>query len=180
MSRLAQAVQQQVNELVKTGRAARRRHVAEDDSPDAAAIAPTDATEELAGSVESGVSAPDETAPATTEGDNMAKKKVTTTNKRAKAGKAKKKVTRHSAKRKSSGRSRVTAGAVFTFVKSVNNLQPRAKAILNAIEKIGSGTAVQVAARVVKSDYDGKQELVYLSGFFLRKFVKLGAVSVEA
>ena len=110
----------------------------------------------------------------------MAKKKVTTTNKRAKAGKAKKKVTRHSAKRKSSGRSRVTAGAVFTFVKSVNNLQPRAKAILNAIEKIGSGTAVQVAARVVKSDYDGKQELVYLSGFFLRKFVKLGAVSVEA
>lgn len=78
-----------------------------------------------------------------------------------------------------SGEARVTAASVFAFVKQVDGLPRRAQAILNAIEKIETGTAEQVAKRVVKSDYDGKQELVYLSGFFLRKFVKLGAVTVQ-
>ena len=83
-----------------------------------------------------------------------------------------------------SGRVRIQADAVFVFEKrpaGIDEQVPyRGIAILNAIEKVGEGSAEQVAKRVVKSDYDGKQELVYLSGYFLRKLVKLGAVSVKA
>ena len=83
-----------------------------------------------------------------------------------------------SKKRNSRRSARVPADSVFVFVKRVDDLPRRALAILNAIERIGSGTAEQVAAAVLRKDYSGRQELAYLSGFFLRQFVKRGAVSV--
>ena len=74
---------------------------------------------------------------------------------------------------------RMRASSVCVFVKPLKGLQPRAQAILNAIEKIGEGTAEQVAKAVNKKDYNGKQDLVYLSKFFLRRFLNRGAVKVK-
>lgn len=112
------------------------------------------------------------------------KSKKTATKKASKlrAKKAAKARAPRAAAAKTARGARVAADSVFAFVKRPDDpttLPARGLAILNAIEKLGSGTAEQVAKRVVKSDYDGKQELVYLSGFFLRKMLNLGLVSVE-
>mgnify|MGYP001575379438 CR=1 FL=1 len=81
--------------------------------------------------------------------------------------------------RKTATRRRFAAGTTFVFVKRVEDGLPRrAIAVLNAAEKIGSGSLAQIAAKIVKSDYDGKQDLVRMSAYFLGRFAALGAVSV--
>lgn len=91
---------------------------------------------------------------------------------------------RKARQKKAAGRVRLNKESVYVFKKAPDGIEkaipPRGIAIMNAIQKLERGTAKQVAARVIKSDYDGKQDLEgHLAPYYLRRLYNLGAVTVE-
>ncbi len=112
-------------------------------------------------------------------GDDMTATATATRTKRTRQSKADKP---ERAPRAAKGSARLSAETVFVFKTSEGvekKIPPRGIAFLNALEKLERGTADQVAARVVKSDYNGKQDTKMLSRYFLRKLYNVGAVKVE-
>ena len=121
----------------------------------------------------------------------MAKRKYTK-KKNVTAGSGKKKATKTKAKaatRQAStappptDRKSIPWTTVFSFKKRPADLESklpgaRFAAVLDAIEKIGSGTAKQVGAAI--TDYNRKGDRERLAGVTLRALLAIGAVSIAA
>lgn len=78
----------------------------------------------------------------------------------------------------SAKRARRNANAVFTATPGFaldGQLPVRGQCVAEALQRIGSGTAEDVSKKL---KYEGKQDPLVLTSYFLRKMVTLGAASV--